>query len=659
VVSSGMQFATSGYLIKGDAITLAAGVNIIRVGGGNPEGADFVATIASELKGSGGIDKSDLGTLALTGANSYTGGTMITNGTLQLGDGGAAGSIVGDVVDNGTLAFNRSDEFTFAGAISGNGSVNQIGAGTTILTSADNTYSGATNVVSGTLRAGGVDTFSPNSTVSVAGGATLDLNGLHQTVAGLNNAGVVAMGSDTVPNTVLTVTGDYAGQGGTIIMNTVLGDDNAPTDKLVVNGNTSGSTNLHIVNAGGLGAQTTGNGIEVVRVSGASNGRFELAGAVAAGAYDYNLFQNGVAADAADGNWYLRSSGLRPEVPVDAATPELAAHIGLTMLGTFFHRNSATQFFGNNLETDKAQPADIRYGRRMWARVFGERGSWGSGTINGGLDNGGAAGGKLGSDGVTGGKIDSGGPAYDFSFSGVQTGIDFYRAGRDNAGFYISAGQMNATIQGLTGGDAGKASMDSYAFGGYWTHRDPVGWYTDLVLQTTWYENIDTITFGGQTLSTNGFGFAASGEAGYRIALGSGYDIAPQGQLIYQRISIDDAADAFSRIKFGDSNEMYGRLGCRLAKGWETKMNNAMTAWVETNIWRRFDSDTDTTFANLQGENPTTVTASLGETWAQLGIGLSGQVTPNVIVFVNGNYNLALSQDGHSFGGHIGLKVSW
>ena len=58
------------------------------------------------------------------------------NGTLQLGNGGTSGSIVGDVSDDGRLVFDRADTFTFGGMIFGTGSVAQIGTGTTVLTGA-------------------------------------------------------------------------------------------------------------------------------------------------------------------------------------------------------------------------------------------------------------------------------------------------------------------------------------------------------------------------------------------------------------------------------------------------------------------------------------------------------------------------------------------
>ena len=91
-------------------------------------------TFAGVISGSGAVSQIGSGTTILTGDNTYAGGTTIAAGTLQLGNGGATGSILGNVVDNGTLAFDRSDAVTFAGAISGTGAVSQIGTGSTTLT---------------------------------------------------------------------------------------------------------------------------------------------------------------------------------------------------------------------------------------------------------------------------------------------------------------------------------------------------------------------------------------------------------------------------------------------------------------------------------------------------------------------------------------------
>ncbi len=109
-----------------------------------------LAGVLSDGTQPGDIVKTGGGTLVLTGDNTYSGGTTVSAGTLQLGSGGTTGSIVGNVTDNATLVFNRADDVTFAGAISGSGALVQAGPGTLTLTGA-NTYTGGTTVSAGTL----------------------------------------------------------------------------------------------------------------------------------------------------------------------------------------------------------------------------------------------------------------------------------------------------------------------------------------------------------------------------------------------------------------------------------------------------------------------------------------------------------------------------
>ncbi len=91
------------------------------------------------------------GTLTLTGGNTYTGGTTISAGTLQLGDGGTTGSVVGNILNNSTLAINRSDTYGLWNVISGTGSFTKSGTNTIGLL-ADNTYTGVTTISGGTLQ---------------------------------------------------------------------------------------------------------------------------------------------------------------------------------------------------------------------------------------------------------------------------------------------------------------------------------------------------------------------------------------------------------------------------------------------------------------------------------------------------------------------------
>src|SRR5271157_4787259 len=145
-------------------------------------------TFGGAISGTGSVVKLGPGTLTLTGANTYTGGTMISAGILQIGNGGTTGSIAGNVIDNAVLAFDRSDSVTFGGAISGTGSVVNLGPGILTLTGT-NTYSGGTTISAGTLQAGSATAFSPNSAFRV--GSILDLNGFNNTIGSLSGNGTV------------------------------------------------------------------------------------------------------------------------------------------------------------------------------------------------------------------------------------------------------------------------------------------------------------------------------------------------------------------------------------------------------------------------------------------------------------------------------------
>ena len=156
-------------------------------------------------------------TMILTGANTYTGGTEICDcTTVQLGDGHTTGSIVGDVALGGTLAFNRSDVYTFAGAISDDGfesgKLVQMGTGTVILTGA-NSYSGGTTVNSGILELAHATT----SVIDAAGFGTVMLKGgeLRTNVTGTSEfANGLVFGAGTVGSPLTSI---FAAASGTTV----------------------------------------------------------------------------------------------------------------------------------------------------------------------------------------------------------------------------------------------------------------------------------------------------------------------------------------------------------------------------------------------------------------------------------------------------------
>jgi autotransporter-associated beta strand protein len=220
----------------------------------------------------GALVKVGTGTMILGGDKTYTGGTTINGGALQLGNGGASGSIVGNVVNNGIFAINRSDTYIVGGGISGSGAFMQLGPGTTVL-AGPNTYTGATNVNAGTLRAGAANAFSPFSAFSVASGATLDFNSFNQTIGSLAGAGNVTLGTATLTtgngNTSTTFSGAISGTGGltksgagTLLLtgtSSYTGATTVNAGTLSVNGSIANSAVT--VNAGGTigGIGTVGN----------------------------------------------------------------------------------------------------------------------------------------------------------------------------------------------------------------------------------------------------------------------------------------------------------------------------------------------------------------------------------------------------------------
>jgi autotransporter-associated beta strand protein len=146
----------------------------------NNSAVNYTISGTGAIGGSGRLTKGGTGTVVLATSNTYTGGTTISAGTLQIGNGGTVGSITGNVTDNGVLSFSRSNAINFGGTISGTGSVTKLGTGTLTLAAA-NTYHGGTTISAGTLVLSNAD--------ATAGGAINVANGaLAKAQAGLPRA---------------------------------------------------------------------------------------------------------------------------------------------------------------------------------------------------------------------------------------------------------------------------------------------------------------------------------------------------------------------------------------------------------------------------------------------------------------------------------------
>src|SRR5271166_6252315 len=175
-----LRFDSAFDLAPTRAITLLARGGTIDTNGNT-------TTISQPIIGVGALTVEDSSLtpdpLILTGTNTYQGGTTIASGTLQLGNGGTTGSIIGNITDNGSLVIDHSDTFSLPMTISGSGSLTQAGTGTTILTG-DNTYSGVTLIEKGVLIVGnnpGSASAAQGVTRALGNGSVFLINGTLQT----------------------------------------------------------------------------------------------------------------------------------------------------------------------------------------------------------------------------------------------------------------------------------------------------------------------------------------------------------------------------------------------------------------------------------------------------------------------------------------------
>jgi outer membrane autotransporter protein len=682
---------TTGSVLNGDAVSTGTGNTLTLQGVGseanNLAGFSTLTMGGSNWQLSGNVSTNSgiaaateirSGQLTLSGTltNSNGGGTTIDAlGTLQLGNGGTSGSIAGNVIDNGLLKFDRSDASTFDGVVSGTGSVAQVGTGTTVLNAA-NSYGGNTTVTIGTLAVGDAthaDATIGAGAVTVAAGATLGgygtvpgsvsntgtiavanalpafataVNGSFTIAGNLVNQGVVnlAAASGQIGN-VLTVAGNYSGTNGQLRLNTQFdqGATASQSDQLVVGGNVSGATGI-VLHASGLGAPTTGDGVELVRVGGTSApNSFHLLSPVQGGAYQYLLYQGGAASSS---DWYLRSEldapqasasaqpsvlAYRPGVAGYSMTPSLNVDYGFTILGRLQDR------VGDVASLDDAQP-DNKNG--IWGRISGQ--SLDADSMNRFSTEERTFFAQFGKD-WTLARGESGGSTH----AGVT--VNF---GSSSANFDDNLRSINPQLTNSTG----SVETQAQSIGGYWTRYLPDGMYFDGVGQLTHYRNQYGDVVGDST-SQNGFGVGVSGEAGKPFLLGSSrIAIEPQVQVLYQYVHLNGFDDGVSSIGGTSTNALRGRIGFRLFRANlsnDTKTSTA-TPYFTADVLHDFFSPGETNVGGTSFDN------GLSKTWYELGFGVTTSMGRSSELYANVKYarNLGGEYRQDVFG-QAGYRYSW
>uniref|UniRef100_UPI0035D418C0 autotransporter outer membrane beta-barrel domain-containing protein n=1 Tax=Brucella ceti TaxID=120577 RepID=UPI0035D418C0 len=677
-----LQVTGTGWTSTSRAVSLQAGGGTFDI-----EDAANNFAVTQGVTGAGGLMKSGTGTVTLSGANSYTGGTKVSAGTLvvandntgggtttvdagaglQIGTGGTSGSLAGDIANDGTLVVDRSDAIGLSGAISGAGGLTKNGAGTLTLSGA-NSYTGATKVSAGTLTQGAAGGFSTaSSRYDVDTDGTLDLGGFDTMLAALYNAGTINMNVGAAGSTLM-VNGDYVGHDGTIVFNTVLGDDNSKTDKLMVGGDTAGNTNVQVVNRDGLGAQTV-KGIEIITVGGQSNGVFSLVSdyrtkdgqkAVVGGAYAYTLHQ-GPARGANDGNWYLISQleDIKPDNPAtrrvsdtpdapDTPAPRYSANVpvyegyvqtmqALNKPSTLQERVGKRYMTGEN--GDGRTSGGMVDAHGIWARIQGAHDRLEPTTLTG--------------------------MKQEINTFILQAGVDgqFYE---DENGKLIAGitGQYGTARSNIVARDGdGRISTNAWSLGATATWIGNDGFYVDTQGQVTWFEsdlNSDTADV-GLASGRKATGYALSVETGKRIALNGNWALTPQAQLIWSSINADDFEDVWqANISVARGNSFAARFGLAASydSSWQGSDGRVVNTSVYgiTNLYQEFLGGTR---VNISGVDFST---DNDRTWA--GIGAGGTYAwagGKYLIFGQGTINTSLDHfaDSYAIKGDVGFKVKW
>ncbi|QGW64498.1 autotransporter outer membrane beta-barrel domain-containing protein [Lysobacter soli] len=573
---------------------------------------------------------------------------VVTGGALHSAD-----ATVGAVSGNGTVTLASGVQIA-----SDNGVLARVNPNSALSLNLDDVQTGGDlaalpgGILDFNLRNGSILT----GTAFNANNATLDATSLwtltgNSVVASMHNGGTIAF---TAPAggafKQLVVNGNYAGEAGRLTLNTALGGDFSATDKLVVHGDTGGSTDVTVNNAGGTGAQTA-NGIQVVQVDGASNGTFTLAGRASAGAYEYLLYKGGVATPA-DGDWYLRSAlqtdptptapdpaetgGPAPVAPVVPAAPlyrpEPAAYLANQAASVGMFEHSMHDRMG---EANLGKRGDDDRTSAAWVRVVRNQ-----------------------LDGTTGeGQLDAG-----TDVSVLQIGGEIARW-NDDSRFHLGVmggtGRADTDVTSSLLDWRSKGKVIGYNLGVYGTwFADATaasGLYLDGWLQYGRYDN----KVQGDYLAEeryNASTWAASMEAGYAFALNDGgntrFFIEPQAQAIFTDYSASQHRESNgTRVDDVEAGGLTTRVGVRFYGHAANTQQNVVQPFVTLNWWH--DND-----RNAMSFNDTTLELQWPRDRYETKLGLQAQLGGGWMGW--GNLGLVYgARDYRDVTGQLGLNYRW
>jgi autotransporter family porin len=553
----GMQFVTNGYRISGEPITFLEDNTIIRVGNGRQNAADITAILDSALTGAGGLTKTDLGTLVLNAASDYSGRTDVKQGALIIGDESHSEASVRSQVHISPDALLGG-----YGAISGN-----VDNGGTILTGSRSPGSGMP------------------STLRITGDLT--------------NAGLIRLDNGK-PGNVLAIGGNYHGRDGLLSLNVRLGADDSASDRLLIEGSTSGTTQVTVINAGGSGASTL-NGIELIRVNGESAGEFRQSGRIVAGAYDYRLVRG--KADLS-GNWYLSNARGDSGGSDGSEKPDPAVRVVRAEAGAYTANFAAANTLFPDVPPESRDGDSYHRQQGFWLQSSAGRQRWGDST----------------------GQTDT--RAYR---TVTRTGVDLLRPAENvRAGLTAGVARQRGMSDSHVSNATARSSIRGYNVGAYGYRTQNTGESGPLFsagVGYSWFSN----SVQGDTLRPENYGsrgFSASAGAGYSWAVtgpgGSALTLQPEARISWMNVKSDDLREHNgTRVRSRNEGNVQTKAGIKLLYSHpETSaVPYAEAAWRHQP--RPFGTQLDDVEV-MQGG-----TRDVGEIRA----GISGNLTENVMIW--------------------------
>ena len=581
------------------------------------------------------------------GAINLAGGAAITMAGDHSNESYAISTETGGIVDGSTGGrFLIDGDLHAAGATAATSSLPQQNS-TIKLNMTDNSlWSGASYITSATAGTGVISLQMSDATWNMTNSSTLtDLT--------LNGGSVVNFGhADGEPWQTLTINEDFTGNGGKLVFNTVLNDDTSETDKLKVLGNTAGNAFVAVNNIGGTGAQTI-EGIEIIEVAGNSDGTFEKAGRIVAGAYDYNVVQKG-------SNWYLTSfipappdpedpdpvdphdpdpvdpdpvDPIDPDPvdPVDPIIPEPEEPVAPPVTEQQY-RPEAGSYLANNYAANtlfmtrlhdrlgETQYVDMLTGEKkvtsLWMRNVGAHTRFKDGS----------------------GQLKTQSNSYVMQLGGdlaqwSSDGLDRWHLGA-MAGY---ANSQNRTRSSLTGYHS-RGQVTGYSVGLYGTwyanDADKTGTYVDTWALYNWFDN----KVMGQEQAAEKYkssGITASVEAGYSFKLGeserNSYWLQPKAQVVWMDVQADSHREANgTRVKDNTDGNLMTRLGVKAFINGHNAIDDGKSREFQPFVEANWIHNTQTTSVKMDDvSNDMRGTKNIGE----LKVGVEGQITPRLNVW--------------------------